>query len=324
MSITDHLAGAAARLAARYYLRRPDQEALIRLKFPTLRSMWRLARNELAFRVGSESSAVLTSVNIEVTNTCNLRCSFCPVNNGMQRPKAFMAFELFRKIIDENPHLDFILPFQWGEPLLHPDIFRMIEYANRHDVRTMITTNGTMFTDEKIERILASGLTRITFSIDGDAESHERVRGFPLAELERGLLALRARRDETGSALRIDASMVIDAETESHFDHYVEQWSGIVDRLQAIPRFEAQPRRAPCREPWRGSVVVLANGDVTVCCADYEGEAVFGNVQETPLRELWNGSVMREFRRRHVAGDFPELCQNCGEYQTELVSPRFS
>lgn len=324
MSISDRLAGTAARLAARYYLRRPDQEELIRLKFPTLRSVWRLARNELAFRLGSESSAVLTSVNIEVTNTCNLRCSFCPVNNGMQRPKELMPFELFRRIIDDNPQLDFILPFQWGEPLLHPDIFRMIEYANRRGIRTMITTNGTMFTEEKIEKIVRSGLTRITFSIDGDAESHERIRGFPLAELERGLLALKARRDELGSPLRIDASMVIDADTESHFESYRRKWSGIVDRLQAIPRLEEAPRVKPCREPWRGTVVVLANGDVTVCCADYEGEAVFGNARETPLRELWNGPVMREFRRRHLKGDFPEICQNCGEYQTELVSPRFS
>ncbi|MEQ8768703.1 MAG: radical SAM protein [Planctomycetota bacterium] len=324
MNISERLAATAARYAARYYLKRPDQEELIRIKFPNLRSVWRLARNELAFRRRTLDAPFLTSVNIEVTNTCNLRCTICPVNNGMKRPKAFLDFEVFRKIIDENPGLDFILPFQWGEPLLHPQIFEMIEYANRAGVRTMITTNGTLFTEEKIEKIVQSPLTRITFSIDGDDESHERIRGFPLKELERGLIALKKRRDETGSKLRIDASMVIDAETEPHFEAYRQRWEEIVDRLQAIPKFESKPRTRTCREPWRGSIVVLANGDVTVCCADYEGDAVFGNVRDSSLEELWNGETMREFRRRHRDRDFPDLCANCGEYDTDVVSPRFS
>jgi radical SAM protein with 4Fe4S-binding SPASM domain len=118
--------------------------------------------------------------------------------------------------------------------------------------------------------------------------------------------------------------MVIDEETEPHFEAYLAKWRGIVDRVQAIPRFEPRPRSTPCREPWRGSLVVLANGDVTVCCADYEGSSVFGNVRESTIEELWNGPFLREFRRRHVARDFPDICKNCNEYETPHVSPRFS
>ena len=59
-------------------------------------------RNELAFRRAAETSPILTSVNLELTNHCNLRCTICPVNTTMRRPKGFMDPALFRRIIDES------------------------------------------------------------------------------------------------------------------------------------------------------------------------------------------------------------------------------
>ena len=45
----------------------------------------------------------LTSLIIEPTNTCNLRCSFCFVTEGMTRDEGFMDLDLFKKIIDDTP-----------------------------------------------------------------------------------------------------------------------------------------------------------------------------------------------------------------------------
>ena len=47
----------------------------------------------------------LTSLIIEPTNTCNLRCSFCFVTEGMTRDEGFMDVDLFKKIIDDTPAL---------------------------------------------------------------------------------------------------------------------------------------------------------------------------------------------------------------------------
>ena len=66
-------------LVARHYLRRPDQAELLRIKFPDARSLAWGALNEAAYRLGTDRAARLTTLNVEVTNRCNLACSYCPV-----------------------------------------------------------------------------------------------------------------------------------------------------------------------------------------------------------------------------------------------------
>lgn len=318
------IAGALASAASRYYLRKPDLRELLEVKFPTLDSAARAAMNELRFRAGSERGGRLTSANLEITNHCNLYCTICPVNTTMRRDRGFMDPALFRKVIDENPGFDFVLTFQWGEPLLHPQVFELVRYAADRGVKPLLTSNGTRLDPDRRRRLLECGLERITFSVDGDRETHERIRGYSWDRLREDVTALRHERDAAGAALRIDVSMVVDEATEAALDRYLADWKGVADRVQAIPKFTPKERTAPCRELWRGTTVVLWDGRVTVCCADSEGAAVVGNAWEKPLAEIWNGPEMREFRRAHVERRFPRICAFCGEYDSPRVSKRFS
>jgi MoaA/NifB/PqqE/SkfB family radical SAM enzyme len=322
--IETKVAGALAAAASRYYLRKPDLRELLEVKFPTLDSVARAAANEIWFRTGRATGFRLTSANLEITNHCNLYCTICPVNTTMRRGKGFMDPDLYRKIVDENPGFDFVLTFQWGEPLLHPKVFDLVRYAADRGVRPMLTSNGTRLDPERRAALLASGLERITFSVDGDRESHERIRGYPWEKLREDVLALKRERDAAGSRLRIDVSMVVDETTEAALDRYLEDWRGVVDRVQAIPKFTPAERTAPCRELWRGTIVVLWDGRVSVCCADSEGAAIIGDAREKPLQEIWNGPEMREFRRAHLEGRFPRICAFCGEFDSPRVSKRFS
>jgi hypothetical protein len=293
------------------------------VKFPTFGAVGDAVRNELAFRRSAETSPVLASVNLELTNHCNLRCTICPVNTTMRRPKGFMDPALFRRIIDENSGFHFILAFQWGEPLLHPDFFELVRYAADRGVRTMITSNGTHLTPENRGKLLECGLERITFSVDGDAESHFAIRSYELETLRRDVRLFVAERDAARSPLKIDVSMVVDASTEHALPAFRAEWTGVVDRVQSIPRIMAEKRTTPCRELWRGSLVVLWDGRVTVCCVDSEGLLEIGDARETPLAALWNGEKIRELRRAHAERRFPGLCAMCGEYATDGVSKRF-
>ena len=317
------VAGLIASAGARFYLGKPDVRELLEVKFPTLGSVANAVRNEIAFRRRSSRSHVLSSVNLELTNHCNLRCTFCPVNTTMRRPKGFMDPDLFRRVIDDNPQLDFALAFQWGEPLLHPNFFELVRYAADRGVRTMITSNGTHLSAENRAALLACGLERITFSVDGDHATHFAVRGWDLERLRADVLALKRERDLAGAPLRIDVSMVVDRATEPALATFRTEWKGVADRVQAIPRMVAERRTAPCRELWRGTLVVLWDGRVTVCCVDSEGLLQVGDARQDRLADVWNGPSMRSIRERHVAGDFPPLCANCGEYEHPDVSKRF-
>jgi hypothetical protein len=317
------LARFISRAGARFYLGKPDVSELLEVKFPTLSAVGDAVRNEMAFRRLAEVSPVLTSVNLELTNHCNLRCTICPVNTTMRRAKGFMDPALFRRVIDDNPQMHFVLAFQWGEPLLHPQFFELVRYAKDRGVRTMITSNGTHLTPDNRRRLLECGLDRITFSVDGDAESHFAIRGYELETLRHDVRALVAERDAARSDLKIDVSMVVDAATEHALESFRAQWKPVADRVQAIPRLVAERREAPCRELWRGTLVVLWDGRVTVCCVDSEGLLQVGDANATRLSEVWNGEKMRALRRAHGARAFPPLCAMCGEYSKDTVSKRF-
>lgn len=310
--------------AAKHYLKKPDLAELLYIKFPTFKSIFNGIMNEFYFRLGLEKGYELTSVNLEIGNFCNLFCKMCPVNNGMERKKGFMDIKLFKKIIDENPQFDFVLPFQWGEPLLHKNFFEMVNYAALKGTRTMITTNGTLLDDKNIKSLVTSGLSRITFSIDGYGDTHTKIRGFDYYKLKENIVRLKEARDRTKSRLKIDISMVIFEDTEGDLERYYNEWKAIADRIQVIPRFVSSSRKTKCRELWRGTMVVFWDGRVSICCADYEGKAIIGDANKQRLIDIWNGEKMKRFRKMHANEELSGICKNCGEYKSTKVSQRFS
>lgn len=102
-------------------------------------------------------------LNIEPTTRCNFRCWYC-IGRTMQQvdmPLADLA-----KVFKHFPTLQTIALVGEGEPLLHPDFFKMAELARDHGVKVMITSNGSRFTEENIRKICESGISYISISID--------------------------------------------------------------------------------------------------------------------------------------------------------------
>lgn len=315
---------ALAGLIARFYLGRPEHAEAIALRYRTLRAFASGVLNEVAYRRGWRRAPALLSANFELTNRCNLKCTFCPTGNGtMTRARGRMSEPMFRRALAAARPLEFVLLFQWGEPLLVAELPAMIAVATRRGIRTMITTNGTLLDEGWCRGLLEAGLTRLTLSVDGDRATHEAIRGVRLEPLRDNLRRLRRMRDERGSGLGIDVSMVVNRRTERSWGELRRSWHGIADRVQAVPQFMTKRRQHPCREPSRGSLVVLADGSVTVCCADPDGEFVVGHIDEAPLSEILNNERMRAFRRAHFQRRFPELCRECGEYDSTVAGPRF-
>jgi MoaA/NifB/PqqE/SkfB family radical SAM enzyme len=86
-------------------------------------------------------------VQIETTNHCNLKCPICPAGGlGFKRSKKHMSLEGFKSIIDDmRDYLLFIVLWDWGEPLLNPDLPDMTRYAAEHDIKTVASTNFNCF-----------------------------------------------------------------------------------------------------------------------------------------------------------------------------------
>ena len=269
----------------------------------------------------------LTSLIIEPTNACNLRCTFCFVTEGMNRAEGFMDFNLFKKVIDDSPGLEHLCMHNWGEPLLHKDIFRMFDYAAKAGVRHIVmNTNGTLLTDKMIDRIVDSPLSIIRFSIDGSPETFQRVRGVALDKIERNIIKLKEQKEARRPELGMGVVFTVEEDTHQDVETYIDHWEHIVDHVRMQAKLIQSPRTEVCPEPFGkdyGKLVVLWDGTVIPCCVDYNACLKLGNAWQEQVMDLWQGAEIERLRDQHRSGNFPETCVNCNECETAKTEKRF-
>ena len=100
---------------------------------------------------------------IEITNVCNLACSFCPQT---RRQPEFMEIETFDRILDQiKSHTDYIYFHVKGEPLLHPEIDEFLDLSYEKGFKVNITTNGTLINEVKDKIIMKPALRQVNFSL---------------------------------------------------------------------------------------------------------------------------------------------------------------
>ena len=98
-------------------------------------------------------------VDVELTNFCNMKCEYCPTGQGTStRPKGFMEANVWYAVLRELIEYDAAVRFVgWGEPTLHPMLYMWIKQAHRLDVKTHLTTNGTVVPVELWTKPLGTG-----------------------------------------------------------------------------------------------------------------------------------------------------------------------
>tara|TARA_B110000263_G_scaffold179281_1_gene156859 strand:+ start:64 stop:822 length:759 start_codon:yes stop_codon:yes gene_type:complete len=245
----------------------------------------------------------------------------------MTREGGFMEFDLFKKIIDDSPDLEHLCMHNWGEPLLHKDIFKMIEYAKNKGVNYVVmNTNGTLLTDKMIDQIVDSKLDIIRFSIDGSAETFKRVRGVELKKIEQNINKLKNVKEIRRPELKMGVVFTIEEDTEGDVEDYITHWEQIVDHVRLQPKLITSPRTEVCPEPFGkdyGKLVVLWDGRVIPCCVDYNANLTVGSVQNDTIQNLWKNEKMDLLRKQHLSGQFPDTCANCNECESNKTEKRF-
>ena len=118
----------------------------------------------------------------ETTAACNLVCSHCrrtEVADELSPDE--LSREEAESLIDEMSGWGrTILVFSGGEPLMRPDIFRLMRYANEKGVIVALATNGTLIDQDLAKRIRESGVDRVSISLDGaDEATHDVLRRLP-------------------------------------------------------------------------------------------------------------------------------------------------
>lgn len=117
----------------------------------------------------------------EITNKCNLNCEMCWLQDFSGIKKDFLKnelnFEEITKIADELSIFKPLIYITGGEPFLREDMIRILKYLHKKKFVVTLTTNGTLITSKIAKTIGKDLLDGISFSLDGNEEIHDKIRG---------------------------------------------------------------------------------------------------------------------------------------------------
>jgi SynChlorMet cassette radical SAM/SPASM protein ScmF len=140
-------------------------------------------------KIGEARQYPLSQIYFYLTEGCNLACRHCWIapkyqgrgKKGRGNPAPYLDFDLFTSIIAQAKPLGLSgVKLTGGEPLLHPDIRKILEHLKEQGLGVTVETNGVLCTKELARAIASCRNPFVSVSLDGvDAPTHEWVRGVP-------------------------------------------------------------------------------------------------------------------------------------------------
>ena len=277
------------------------------------------------------------NVQIEINNFCNARCVTCPISTMKRKPE-IMNFGLFSKIISEVEEREFsgqVLPFLSGESLSVPNVLDYLKLIKSRIPKSAVTlyTNASKLSNELGKTMLRERLLNtLVISFDGGTkESYEAVRrGLKFESVRENVHRFIENRNklQVGKP-RVRITMVVTPEnchtkrdlSEEFKDAdeidfcFMFNWAGAISRTPEgrYGRLRNLLTKSNFCPQIYEQICILVNGDVCLCCFDYEGKEIIGNVKENSIAEIWQGkkfALKREQLRKRAFSELP-LCRNC-------------
>jgi 12,18-didecarboxysiroheme deacetylase len=113
-----------------------------------------------------------------ITKACNLKCVHCYAQAKPGPAPDELTTEEGLALIDDLAEFGApVILFSGGEPLMRPDLTTLIKHAVSKGMRAVISTNGTLITEDKAEELKELGLSYVGISLDGLEDVHDRFRG---------------------------------------------------------------------------------------------------------------------------------------------------
>jgi pyruvate-formate lyase-activating enzyme len=293
------------------------------------RNRYRLVKNYLQRKTVLDSMPV--EVIAETTNYCNATCVHCPQMHAT-RGFGYIEMDTFKKIVDQSK--DFVELFYLhlgGEPLMHPKLFEIIEYAKKNDVCVGLSSNGALLNEKMAKGLLDAGLDYLIVSIDAfSAKVYEEVKGRSdfsnvNKHVEQFLELRKEYKNPPFTALQIVEMDCNRADIPGFVSYWRKagvdtvrvkpflNWGGQVAELSKDRKLTGTRQgKPPCVLLWR-QMTFAWNGDLVFCCFDIVEGKPLGNIHKASLRELWNAQGMVELRDFHAKGrqDLVRLCSTC-------------
>jgi pyruvate-formate lyase-activating enzyme len=293
---------------------------------------------------GFESDACAsfpTYVMFDITNVCNARCVHCPqsLRDGdgalpdFLRDREHQSLAVFQRVIDEcsEQQVNFVRITADGEPLVHPHLFEMLEYARDRGVGPVgLTTNGSLLTEARALRLLDSGVGVVDFSLDAaTAETFDRVRvGLDFEKTWTNVLRFIELARARDAPVKIMVSFVKQSANADEIGAFRAYWAPLVDEVVVREMISNVGLNDPSESLWPGwdarwpcahffrRVVINHRGQLKACPIDWEQRTVNQAVTEASLFEQWHGDFYWHHRMQHLndAIETESACKTCPDW----------
>jgi len=266
-------------------------------------------------------------IYLEISNICNLHCSFCP---GTERKKRSLTEEEFSFLLPKlRPYSDFLYFHLMGEPLCHPKLHQFLELAGNAGFKVILTTNGTLLPQKQDILLTAHGLHKINISLhafeanDLEVPFEDYLQGcFSFGKAAQGQKIVVFRLWNNGGADELNQQIL---NTMEQF--FPKPWKedrrgiriGEKVFLEYGDKFDWPDLTAPEGSSrvfcygLRDQIGILCDGTVVPCCLDHEGDLSLGNLFTEEL-----DAILEKPRARAIYDGFTdrtaceELCRKCG------------
>lgn len=268
-------------------------------------------------------------VYIEITNICNMDCSFC---HGHSRAPKRMSKDEFGLILDKlTGQTEYIYYHLMGEPLTHPLLPDFLKLASGRGYKSIITTNGTLISKRK-EELLSSGIHKINISLhsfEGLADENYirhicELADFAKCASDKGIIIVFRLWNNGFDGGKNE--IIFNLLKENIHGEWAENTRGIRIRnkihLEWGERFEWPDSKAEIKGEkfscygLRDQFGILSDGTVVPCCLDSEGIINLGNIFNEDIGAILNSERALNLIEGFKCGIASEdLCKRCGYAQ---------
>jgi radical SAM protein with 4Fe4S-binding SPASM domain len=302
-----------------------------------------LARIDLAKAI--PLSGPLT-IYVEPTNICNFKCVYCPESFDSYKDIAGGHFQLslddFKKVAKQIKDLATVKTlnfYMMGEPFVNKQLPQFISIAKTEAIaeRVIVTSNGTLVRPHLYPAICDSQLDYLRVSIYGGNESAHASNTqspFRLSQIKDNVLGLKRFRDSRGQRDPFIYVKMIGSPHENENRQFKQLFSEAADEVFLEPvmnwndpeegDLSGQAKGTPMSQQYFSAtkavcpfpfytLVIHSDLRVSVCCVDWNKQAVVGNLRDESLADIWKGERLRTFQLRHLQRRRHELagCKNC-------------
>ncbi|QDK44779.1 radical SAM/SPASM domain-containing protein [Bdellovibrio sp. ZAP7] len=283
-------------------------------------------------------------MNIEISNICNLQCSFCP---PVEREKKMMSLEVFESVITQvAPLTDQVTLHLMGDPLVHPKLAEFINICANHQVPVFLVTNGVLMNAMKEDLLLHPILRQVNFSLhsfhDNYGDKDPTIYLNKIFNYTRRAMAERPDLYLNFRLWNLDAPLGTGAHNRSMLDRVGTEFGfnfneaidvrrnksiRIQDRLYL--HFDTEFTWPSVDLPLLGTkgtcyglsshFGVLADGTLVPCCLDKEGKVPLGNVKDASVESILGSDramkILKGFKDHKLVENLCQRCQYITRFQ---------